>query len=77
MPLWSIGNIWHEPKLLARWQQQCGLPASLWQKQHSSSSSSSSFLYQYSNTIFVQATAELKQLLQILKHECVYSTVQA
>ena len=24
-PLWSIGNIWHEPKLFGRWQQQCGL----------------------------------------------------
>ena len=24
-PFWSIGNIWHEPKLFCRWQQRRGL----------------------------------------------------
>ena len=31
-PLWSMGNILHEPKLLTRWQQWCGLLLSVVQQ---------------------------------------------
>ena len=31
-PLWSIGNIWHEPNLFGRWQQQCSLLLSVLQQ---------------------------------------------